>query len=73
MEVRNDKKDIMEKTYLVLGTLLDIMQRRGKRGMETLMTALEYIEPDVFFKLTKREPRPPTQGEPFRFGCNFHF
>lgn len=42
--------------YLLPGYLMDILRRRGKRGYEAFLEALEFYYPEHYTRLTGREP-----------------
>lgn len=42
--------------YLVTGVLLDILQRTGVKGYEAFLESLELDYPDVYRKITGKEP-----------------
>ncbi len=42
--------------YLLIGVLLDILQRTGLKGYEAFLESLELDYPDVYRKITGKEP-----------------
>lgn len=50
IEFRNDH------LYSLIGVLLDILQRTGLKGYEAFLESLELDYPDVYRKITGKEP-----------------
>lgn len=42
--------------YSLIGVLLDILQRTGLKGYEAFLESLELDYPDVYRKITGKEP-----------------